>query len=67
MEKNLHHLKLKILASRATQAHIAYVSGVSQPTVSRILSGAIKDPKNSVVEKLWSFVDAFFDPAKEGD
>ena len=63
MDKNLHNLKLQIQASGATQAHIAFVSGVSQPTVSRIMSGVIKDPKTSVVERLWSFVDASPKPA----
>lgn len=45
----------KIVDEGFSQTDISLGTGISQPTISRILSGAHKDPKNSVVEKLRSF------------
>lgn len=42
----------KMVDAGFSQIEISKQSGVTQPTISRILSGAHKDPKNSVVEKL---------------
>ena len=54
-----------------TQEQIAAESGVPQATISRILTGAHSDPRNSTVEKLREFYlakvegnDAIGDEAK---
>lgn len=40
-----------------SQAAIAEVAGVKQPTISRILSGEHDDPKSSVLVKLHKFAE----------
>lgn len=41
-----------ILKSGLTQAEIAEIVGTSQPTISRILSGAVEFPKRTTSDKL---------------
>lgn len=45
----------KIIESGFSQADIAKETGISQPTISRILSGTHKDPRSSVMDLLRSF------------
>jgi len=49
-------LIVSLLRAKWSQEAIADAVGISQPTVSRILSGAHKDPRYSVVERLRQLV-----------
>lgn len=46
-----------LVAAGRSQAAIATRAGVKQPTISRILSGVLKDPAGSVLVKLNEFAD----------
>jgi transcriptional regulator with XRE-family HTH domain len=46
-----------LLNAGFSQAAIATRAGVKQPTISRILSGGLKDPAGSTLVKLNEFAD----------
>lgn len=46
-----------LVAAKRSQAAIAQRAGVRQPTISRILSGKLKDPAGSILRKLNEFAD----------
>lgn len=54
--KKPDELVLLLRKSGWSQEQIAVATGVSQPTICRILSGQHKDPRYSVVEKLRQLV-----------
>ncbi|MCS0808659.1 helix-turn-helix domain-containing protein [Massilia agilis] len=47
----------ELLDAGCSQVEIADIAGVSQPTISRILSGEHEDPKSSVLIKLTTYAD----------
>lgn len=47
----------RLVASGKSQQAIAERAGVKQPTISRILSGELKDPAGSILIKLNEFAD----------
>ena len=54
-----------LLTSGKSQRSIAERAGVSQPTISRILSGELKDPAGSILIKLNEFADEVSPPAPQ--
>lgn len=46
-----------LVSAGHSQAAIATRAGVKQPTISRILSGSLKDPAGSILIKLNDFAD----------
>jgi len=46
-----------LITAGFSQAAIATRAGVKQPTISRILSGELKDPAGSILVKLNEFAD----------
>lgn len=54
--KKPSELVLDLRRSGWSQEQIAVATGVSQPTICRILSGQHKDPRYSVVERLRELV-----------
>lgn len=46
-----------LIGAGFSQAAIATRAGVKQPTISRILSGELKDPAGSILVKLNEFAD----------
>lgn len=48
----------KIIAAGYSQTYISDKTGISQPTISRILSGGHTDPKSSTLTKLQHFAAA---------
>jgi transcriptional regulator with XRE-family HTH domain len=46
-----------LITSGKSQQVIAERAGVKQPTISRILSGELKDPAGSILVKLNEFAD----------
>jgi predicted transcriptional regulator len=48
----------RILQTGKTEAEIARLARTTQPTINRIRSGAIKDPRSSLTERLRRVHDA---------
>lgn len=63
--KKPDELVLVLRKSGWSQEQIAEATGVSQPTICRILSGQHKDPRYSVVERLRELVLNFSELADE--
>lgn len=55
MTTNPSKLISDLLKAGDTQADIEAGTGIRQATISRILTGAIKDPRSSTVSKLISY------------
>lgn len=53
-----------LVAAKQSQAAIGKRAGVSQATISRILSGEFKDPAGSTLVKLNEFADEVETPPK---
>ncbi len=52
MEKNASFYIRKILTAGISQALLAKELGVSQASISRVLTGSVKDPGSSLLMKL---------------
>lgn len=63
--KKPDELVLELRKSGWSQEQIADATGVTQSTISRILSGQHKDPRYSVVERLRELVLNFYELADE--
>lgn len=52
----------KLIAAGYSQTYISDKTGISQPTISRILSGGHNDPKSSTLTKLKQLAESHLNP-----
>lgn len=65
MSATLERVRAKLKATGKTQTEISDATGVSQTTISRLLSGTGGFPRISTIESLEKFADSLAKPKRK--